>query len=332
MVAECEKAEGLLIFRDGQSLCVKNSDSPDALRKVRVGTVAYWRRAGVNQAQLRSLIRSGQLVQVRRGVYATSNAVATTVGNPARAHALRASAIRTVVGHDAVASHQSAALIHGLSLLGQSSADLVRMTRPPRTRSRSRESAGVVFHTAQLPAGHVTVACGAAVTTVARTVVDLARTLPFMDAVVTADSALRAGTTRAELAGVLAACRGWPGIDQARRVVDFADGLAESVLESCARVVFDAAGLEAPQLQVPIRGPEFSYRVDFLWPGQRTIVEVDGLTKYSTKEDIIAQFRRDRLLRDAGYKVVHITWRELFDTPELVITRLRTAMAATVAY
>ena len=59
---------------------------------------------------------------------------------------------------------------------------------------------------------------------------------------------------------------------------------------------------------VTVRNPPNAVReVDFLWERHKTIVEADGMTKYSTKEDILAQFRRDRLLRDAGYKVVHFT-------------------------
>jgi very-short-patch-repair endonuclease len=47
---------------------------------------------------------------------------------------------------------------------------------------------------------------------------------------------------------------------------------------------------------------------------------------------MLAQFRRDRLLRDAGYKVVHFTWRELFDTPAAVVARIRKALADPAPY
>jgi very-short-patch-repair endonuclease len=77
-----------------------------------------------------------------------------------------------------------------------------------------------------------------------------------------------------------------------------------------------------------IRGEGFLFRVDFCWPQHRTIAEADGLAKYASKDDILAQFRRDRLLRDAGYKVVHFTWRELFDTPAAVVARVRAAFSS----
>ena len=182
---------------------------------------------------------------------------------------------------------------------------------------------------AELPAEHVTRLFGIRVTTVSRTVVDLARTSPFKAAVVAADSALRADrTTKAELASVCAECSQWPGVRQAQQVVAFSDRRAESALESCARVVFHELGLEPPDLQVTIRGEGFAYRVDFCWARHRTIAEADGLAKLASRNDILAQFRRDRLLRDAGYKVVHFTWRELFETPEAVVARVRAAFAS----
>lgn len=63
-----------------------------------------------------------------------------------------------------------------------------------------------------------------------------------------------------------------------------------------------------------------------------TVIELDGSVKYETKKDLLRQFGRDRTLRDAGYKVVHVTWSELFGTPQLVIERIRKAFAAASPY
>lgn len=278
--------------------------------------------------QMRSLVRSGELVRLRYGVYATKRAVVSAEGDPRRGHALRAAAVIAAVGRDTVASHHSAAAIHGIDLLNHPG-PTVTLTCPPSRRSSRLRSAGVLLQAAELPADHVTSRFGIGVTTAPRTVVDLARTSSFMAAVVAADSALRAGlTTAAELAAMCGACRQWPGVKQARKVAEFSDGLAESVLESCARVVFHQLKLEPPELQVTIRGDGFLYRVDFCWPHHRTIAEADGLAKYASKNDILAQFRRDRLLRDTGYKVVHFIWRELFESPQLVVARIRAAFSS----
>jgi hypothetical protein len=294
-----------------------------------VGTVDKWRAAGLNAQQMRSLLRSGDLVRMRRGVYASRSAIAWAMRDPRRRHALQVLAVTTSVGRDSVASHHSAAQIHGLETLKPAPQDVVTLTRPPSHRSNRPPADGIVFHAAALPPDHVTKCWGTLVTTASRTVVDLGRMLPFTDAVVVADSALHVGkATGPELSRVLLACAQWPGVGRARRTVAFADGRAESVLESCARVVFAERGLEPPDLQVTFRGDGFIFRGDFYWRKYRTIAEADGMAKYEDPQRAREQIRRDRLLRDAGYKVVHFTWRELFDTPEVVITRLRTAFAS----
>ncbi len=296
-------------------------------------TAERWRALGVSADLMRSLVRSGDLVRMRRGVYATRRAADWAEGNQTRAHVLRALAIRTTVGRAAVVSYQSAALLHGLSLLDSPPIDTVMLTLPTARSWNRPAAAGVVFHSADLPAEHVTRLYNLPVTTAARTVVDLARTLPFVDAVVMADSALHAEkTAKPELRQILDSCVSWPGVRQARRVVSFADERAGSALESAARVVFDESGLDPPELQVTIHLPAHAFLVDFFWRAHRVIVEADGLAKYAADKDLIAQFQRDRLLRDAGYKVVHFTWRELFKTPELVIARIRQAFASPGAY
>lgn len=304
-----------------------------ALSKMRVRTAADWYADGLTRGQLRSLVRSGGLVRAWPAVYATRSAVAWAQASPQRGHALLVIAACASLGHDSVASHQSAALIHGLDLYPRPPARVV-MTRSPVRRSGRRESAAVFFHTADLPSDHVTRVLGAKVTTVARTVVDIARTSSFMTGVVATDSALRTAlasetvasfVTREALVAMCDACTGWPGIRSARRVVDFADPRAESVLESCARVFFHEHGLEPPELQFTITGPDFRYTVDFYWPRYRVVAEADGAVKYSDPGRAIRQLQRDQQLRDHGEKVVHFTWRELFKTPRAVTDRVRKA-------
>lgn len=301
------------------------SEIPDSISKSKVASVSGWMAAGLTQREMRSLARSGDLILVWRGVYATRAAVAWGEASPARGHALRAMAARASVGRDSVVSHQSAALIHGLDLFPHPPEKVI-LTRSPARRSGRRPAAGLFFHTAELPADHVTRRLGTAVTTVPRTVVDLARVSSFMSAVVTADSALRADlTTKQAMHSVCAACRGWPGIKQARQAVEFSDSGAESVLESCARVVFAQHGLEAPELQRTVTGPDFRYSVDFYWAAHNVIAEADGDVKYADPRRAIRQLGRDQQLRDLGHKVVHFTWRELHSQPAMVVTRIRKA-------
>jgi hypothetical protein len=311
---------------------VTQGDIPDAVRKGKVATVAGWRDAGITERRLKTLVSSGSLVRVRRGVYATRASIDYAAVNARRGHALQVTAVERAVGRDAVASHHSAALVHGIDLLNQT-AGTVTLTRRPAKGTSPRRSDRIVFHAAELPADHVTSRYGLLVTTAARTVIDLARTTPFREAVVAADSALQAElTTKGELLTVAGGCRQWPGIQQARRVIEFSDERAESPLESCARVAFAEAGLEPPELQVTVHGPDWSYRVDLCWPKHRVIAEADGLAKYNGRKDLARQFERDRLLRDVGYQVIHFTWHELMNTPEVVIGRIRVAIAARTGF
>jgi hypothetical protein len=288
-----------------------------------------WHAKGVSPALMRSSIRSGQLVRMRQGVYATKRAMDWAGADPVRAHVLAVLAAKATVGRSAVASYHSAALLHRLSVLKPPPEGAVALTLPSARPWNRARPADIVFHASDLPPKHVTRLHNLSVTTAARTVVDLARTLPFMDAVVVADSALKEEkATKPELHQILQECAGWPGVRQARRVVDFADERAESPLESAARVVFEQCGLNPPELQATIHGPNFAFRVDFLWRGHAVIAEADGLVKYNDRKDLLAERERDHLLGEAGYTVVHFTWRELFQTPEVVIARIRKALAA----
>jgi hypothetical protein len=162
------------------------------------------------------------------------------------------------------------------------------------------------------------------VTTPARTVVDLARTMPFKAGVVTADSALYRGlTAKADLLSAIDVMARWPGVDKARAIVDFADGRAESAFESVARVAFDNWGLPPPELQVFVGGDgEVIARVDFYWREHATIAEADGALKYEDPDRAREQLERDARLRAAGFEVVHFTWRDLHTNPSMVMARI----------
>jgi Protein of unknown function (DUF559) len=163
-------------------------------------------------------------------------------------------------------------------------------------------------------------------------VIDLARTMTFTDGVVAADAAIRKGlTSKSQLRAVLATGSRRTGTIQARRVVEFASGLAESVLESIARVAVAEQGLPAPRLQIwiPDAKGEVIGRVDFYWEEHKTIAEVDGAMKYDIDPGRArAQLRRDKRLRDAGYEVVHLTWHDITARPAEAAASIRAAFRA----
>lgn len=286
---------------------------------------------GISDPRIRALIRQRALEPLARGIYANATRPPSGPdgqGQDRRLDQLRmAVAAQTRLGPAAVVSHQSAAMIHGLDLLGREPPDIVTVTMPPGgTRSRSSR-AGKIVHAAALPGRHVTLQHGVRVTSVARTVVDLARALPVRDGVVTADSALHAGqASKRELERVLADCRRWPGLARARQVVAFSDARPESVLESVSRVVFAEQGLPPPDLQVWVGSDDWVIgRVDFLWREFRTIAEADGTLKYANPSRALTQLQRDARLREAGFEVVHFTWQEIMQVPEEVAAAIRVA-------
>jgi len=274
-------------------------------------------------------VQDGSLVRVRFGTYATAAAVASARDNPVRAHTLQVAAAVASMGRSPyVASHESAALIHGLSLLKAPPDGALALTHELDQRVRGRRAEGLSVYAAALPARHVMTVDGIQVTTPARTVADLARSLPFMDAVVVADCAIhKVKASKERILRVLRECDRWPGAVGARRVVDFSNGLSESVLESCARVSFHEYGLPEPRLQAEFFDDYGGVlaRTDFFWPEQATVAEADGMLKYTGPEVLRDQFKRDRSLRERGYKVVHFTWQELFADPERVIASIREA-------
>lgn len=300
---------------------------PDSGRLAGVVSVRELAAAGLSDARIRTLVRRQVLVPVRRGVYARADAAAAAACRAKDQHALQVAAALAVAGPHAVVSHRSAALVHGLELLGQP-AGIVTVTQSPADACGHAAWPGTRLHIAALPAEHVTtLASGLRITTVARTVIDLARASSLRAGVVTADSALRSGqTSLRELQVVLAGCARWPGIRRAREVTGFSDGRSESVLESLARVVFREQRLPPPELQVWVGGDDMVVgRADFLWRRYRTIGEADGALKYGGPAGAIAQLQRDARLREAGFEVVHFTWSQIIRVPHQVAASLRAA-------
>jgi hypothetical protein len=240
---------------------------------------------------------------------------------------LELAAAVAAVGPAVVASHESAAYLHSIALLGRPDRT-VSLTYPPMRRGLVR--AGVKLHAATVPPDQITRVVGLRVTTPARTVVDLARTLEFRAGVVATDSALHKKlVTKPGLQAVLGTCSQWRGACRAADVIAFADARAESPLESIARVAFRDCGLPPPELQVWLGGTtEPIGRVDFYWRRFWTIAEVDGALKYEGSDGpqrARLQLRRDMLLREDGCEVVHFSWDQIDGSPEQVTASIRAA-------
>jgi predicted transcriptional regulator of viral defense system len=149
---------------------VTHDGLPETSRLAGVVTTAELEQAGITDARIRVLVRRGVLVSLGRGVYARTE-LAGQIGD----RTLRLSAALAVAGPGAVASHYDAALIHGLALLERPPANVSSVSHPRGFAGGRARRPGVRVHLVSLPPGQVTTASGVPVTTVARTVVDLAQ-------------------------------------------------------------------------------------------------------------------------------------------------------------
>lgn len=303
----------------------------DLFRNDGLATAAELLAFGVSKDQLRRWARTGQVTAIARGVYSPTAWLERVADDPRRMHALAVGAvIRRNPG--LVASHESAAYLQGLDVVlpGGSSVPQLTLTRRNQAPGRALVR-GALVRVAAVPDDQITRVFGMPVTTVPRTVMDIARTTGFMEGVVAADSALRShAAIKVEFAVVLETCAQWRGVVRARRVIAFADMRAESALESVARVRFAQFKVPAPALQANITGMQgFIGRADFCWHQYRTIAEADGALKYEERgrERARAQLARDEKFHDAGWETFHFTWREIYHEPEATIGRLRRTFA-----
>jgi hypothetical protein len=267
---------------------------------------------GYSLKELRRLRSGGALDAIRRGTYVHGPLPPDAL----ELHALRVRAAMEQLSSQAVVSHVSAAVLHGLPIW-KLPLDRVQVTRPGRCRGGRRGDL-VHVHTNTLDPAEVVDLAGLAVTSIERTILDIARAFSFMQAVVVADGAFAREETDLERAwGLLAAMRRWPGVPSARRVLEFADGRSGGVGESRSRVLIAAAGLPAPELQWAVPGTP--YETDFAWLERRTVAEFDGRIKYGRLlkpgqdpgDAVFEEKRREDVIRDRDLAVVRWTWAEL---------------------
>lgn len=272
-------------------------------------------RWGFSGADIRRSMARGDLVRVRRGGYLDASTAQAL--DEVTMHAVLVRAGLHMQRDPGVVSHVSAAVLHGLPVWAID-LSLVHLTK--RRRNSGRNDPIIHIHTTALGDGDVVILNGVEVTSPTRTILDLACTLPFEQAVIVADAALHHQlSTREALSDSIARARGRHGLSRAGLVVGFADGGSESVGESRSRVGMNRAGLPAPALQRVIRrsNGDVVGRSDFDWDG--LLGEFDGMVKYGrlrldgeTAGDAVArEKRREDDLRDLGHGMVRWTWAEL---------------------
>lgn len=148
--------------------------------------------------------------------------------------------------------------------------------------------------------------------------------------VVAMDAAVhRRLTSPASLSESVGACQLRYGVGQARAAIAAVDPRCESPGETRTRLILRAAGLDV-RSQVSLSDDDgFIGRVDLL-VGNRVVVEFDGAVKYDGldgRRALMDEKRREERLRDAGFRVVRVTWSDL-SRPSALVARVRGLLAA----
>ncbi|MDQ6657367.1 MAG: type IV toxin-antitoxin system AbiEi family antitoxin domain-containing protein [Actinomycetota bacterium] len=274
---------------------------------------AELRDRGFSDVEILRMCRSGRWLRLAQGVY-----VEQSDRTRPDAYRLRVAAVASQTPATVV-SHQSAAVLHGVPLF-RAPMQRVHTVRP--ARGGSRTSTDRQLHTALLPDEDVVELNGLQVTSVARTLFDIGRTLPFETAVAATDFALHHSLVRPScLRAQLDRVRTGPGVGRARRVFEFADGRSESIGESRTRVLFRTFGLPRPEPQLRVFGPDGNFlgRADFGLEQYAVLCEFDGPAKYdellapgeTARMAIAKEKRREDRFREQGWIVVRVSDTEL---------------------
>jgi very-short-patch-repair endonuclease len=270
------------------------------------------RECGVKPSAIDRRIRAGRLHPVHPGVYA--------VGHRVLSRQARWMAAVLSCGPGATLSHRSAAALWGMREPGSRA---IEVTTPKKSRSRG----GIQRHFSVLPPDEVTSERGIPVTTVPRTLFDLAA-VSSIDAV---EQALRESEylrlhDRLSLPDLLDRYPGRYGSrtirECLRRRATLPAGRARSWLEREFLPFLRHNNLPRPQLNVWLEVGGRSIQVDCLWPGM-VIVELDGFAGHGTRTAFREDRTRDRKLRVAGYGVTRIAPEQLDDEPEAIAADLR---------
>jgi very-short-patch-repair endonuclease len=78
------------------------------------------------------------------------------------------------------------------------------------------------------------------------------------------------------------------------------------------------SGLPPPLVNEVVLG----YEVDFHWPTERLVVEVDGFAYHGSRRSFEGDRARDADLSRSGLRVVRVTWRQLVREPLLLAARM----------
>jgi very-short-patch-repair endonuclease len=268
--------------------------------------------ASLSATEVRDRVRAGRLAPLHPGVYAVGHARLRSEG-----HWLAAV---LAVGPGAALSHRDAAGLHDLRPANHVRIDV-------STTGRARSSKKIAVHrTRSLDARDLTTVRGIPVTTVARTLLDLAGTVPrdhLAKAIKEAERQRTFDLRAVEAAMARTRGRRGPGNRALREAIaeHAALGLSatDSILEDAFLRLLKDAGMPAPAVNAHIEG----FRVDAVWRTQRIAVELDGWANHHDRHAFERDRERDATLTTAGWRVVRFTYRQVTQRPSHVVETLR---------
>jgi very-short-patch-repair endonuclease len=267
--------------------------------------------AGLGRRIVERRLQAGRLHPVHRGVYAVGHPVLSVEG--------RWMAAVLAAGPRAALSHRAAAALWMM----------FAWTRPEVTVPGGNRRPGVIVHRATVPLDEVTIERGIPVTTVPRTLFDLAAVLPRhqVERAVNEAEVRRLGDPLS-LADLLDRHPGRAGATALRSILRDGAAPTRSELEARFLAFLRGARLPPPQVNAPLRAGGRWFECDCLWPGHGLIVELDGWAAHGTAAAFERDRMRDRVLQAHGWRLARVTWRQLREQPEALAYDLRALLSS----
>lgn len=261
--------------------------------------------AGISRQVIARRAEKGALIPVHRGVY--------RVGH--RAPSLEATYLAAVkaAGPQALLSGRAAAYLHGLVKGRPPPPEVTALTQRCLRGVRTRRCA-------EWDPGDRASARGIPVTSVPRTLVDLAATLP-PDALARAchEAGVLHRTTPAQVEAVLDRRPNAPGAKNLRKIMTGEEKVTVSTLERAFLTCLTRAGLPLPETNRPAGGR----RVDCRWPEKRLTVELDGYRFHNSRRSWEQDRRREREARARGDEFRRYTYGDVLEEPRYMLAELR---------
>jgi len=267
--------------------------------------------AGLGRRAIDHRLQRRWLQPIHRGVYAAGHSVLSAEG--------RWTAAVLAGGRGAVLSQRSAAALWGIRATTSARIDVtVPRWRRPRT--------GVRFHESEVARDELTTLRGIPVTTVPRTLLDLAAVVEprVLERAVEQAEVLRLSDALSlvDLVDRYPGRRGLAAIKAILAAQCVGSAITRSELEDRFLALLDQAGLPRPDVNRSVRVRGRWIEGDCVWLPQRMIAELDGHAFHATAAAFERDRSRDRVLQAAGWRVVRITWRQLHDDTAAVVADL----------